>query len=98
MIDFVLESIESIYQAEEVHIIDSNSINKSESADDFIIEFSTAFLANIFHSKICQEWLRNNENECIKMCNKLLNMLNYKHLKPLVLMHILICLSYFNKT
>jgi predicted DNA binding CopG/RHH family protein len=64
----------------------------------FFLDFSTALLANILHSKVTLEWLKNNRHLCISLTNRLIEAINQKKVPPSVIMHLLISLSYIIKS
>jgi len=47
---------------------------------------------------VAQEWLRNNKEESINIANRLLVAIRQSKMPPSVLMHILISLSYLNRS
>jgi hypothetical protein len=65
----------------------------------FALDFNSALLANVIHSKATQSTLlepRNQENTAC-VINNLLSLIDNTRMPTSVLMHLLICLSYMNK-
>lgn len=64
----------------------------------FFIDFATAMLANIMHSRVTQEWFKMNPTTLIDVTNRLLVAISQKKVATSTLIHLLISLSYLNKS
>lgn len=62
----------------------------------FCLDFATAMLANIIHSRWCLSYLEKKPDITLSLIESLLKLIN-ESLPVSVLMHILICLSYLNR-
>lgn len=69
--------------------------NKNNQINLFLLDFSTALLANILQSKFTLEFLENNIAMCKNLIQTFLNLINDK-IHTSVLMHLLICLNCLN--
>jgi hypothetical protein len=82
MIDWVLKLVESTFRGAKVHM--------------FCLDFSTAMLANIIHSKWCQVKLYEKPDQTNYIMDSILKFLKHP-MEVSVLMHLLITLSYLCK-
>lgn len=94
-VEFVISLIEEHYKSK--HLQHPEDFYTGEQ-HIFVLDFSTALLSNILHSKIAIEWLRNNSEICVNISNRLLNCIYEEKMPPSVMMHILISLSYIIKS
>lgn len=63
----------------------------------FCLDFATAMLANIVHSKWCQIHLANKRDQTVQIMDSILKFIKEPLLEVSVLMHLLITLSYLCK-
>ena len=63
----------------------------------FCLDFATAMLANIVHSKWCQIHLANKKDQTVFLMENILKFIKEPNLEVSVLMHLLITLSYLCK-
>ena len=69
-IEFVISILEEHYKSISIDNVDDSYTGEQHI---FVLDFSTALLSNILHSKIAIEWLRNNRETCIDISSRLLN-------------------------
>lgn len=62
----------------------------------FCLDFATAMLANVIHSRWCLSYLEKKSDLALFLIESLLKLIN-ESLPVSVLMHLLICLSYLNR-
>ena len=95
-IEFVISTLEEHYKS--ISVDNKDDTYNTGEQHIFVLDFSTALLSNILHSKIAIEWLRNNSETCVDISDRLLNSIYQEKMPPSVMMHVLICLSYIIKS
>ena len=70
VIDFILDRLEDHYNSSKKNI-NPNTKQPEGMQHVFFLDFSTALLANILHSKITQDWLVKNDQQLISISNRL---------------------------
>ena len=76
-----------------IKLIQRSRIN---SINNFCIDFSSALLANILHSKTTLEFLENNNSVCRNLMETFLSMIG-ENISPTLLKHFIMCLGYLDE-
>lgn len=98
MIEFIVSKLEDHYKSPSKDGKNSAlALEAKGQQGTFFMDFSTALLANILHSRLTQDYLIKNPDKLTDLANRLLAALKQKKIATSTMIHILISLSFLNK-